>query len=231
MFIRFLGRPLHAPDADDPAGTGDGDGERRSRASDVLEQYGRDALRLAEKLADAQADNYGLREKNRTLRQQVTDLSAKLPAEGSTVLSADDARALETYRALGTPDALKAQLDGIGPVQQELAGLKRRETLTKAAEAAGFKPGVLAQLAGDLEIQTKPGADGKAQAVVVKDGKETPLTDYAKTAWADFLPALAPQTQAAEVYDINAGSRGGNGGTVLTDEQRQAITRRYQNTF
>lgn len=206
------------------------DGEKRTRASDMLEQYGRDALRLAEKLADVQSDNYSLREKNRALRQQVTEAAGKVPA-GSVVLSAEDAQALEAYRALGKPEDVKTKLESLTPVQQELHGLKRERAITKAAEAAGFKPAVLNTLAGDLDIQVKPGQDGKPLAVVVKDGAETALTDFAKAEWAEFLPALAPVQAQPQPYDINAGARGANGGHVVTEAERLAIADRYRTTF
>lgn len=222
-------KPFILHEADDGADT-QGGSSGKTRASDVLEQYGRDALRLAEKLADVQSDNYRLREERRTLKQQLADAQGKAPAADAKVLTKDEAQAYDAYVALGKPADLKTALDARGSADQELTALKRERTIAKAAEAAGYKPSVLATLAGDLDIQVKPGKDGKSLVVVVTDGEETALADYAAKAWADFLPALAPKA-AQQAPDINAGARGNGTAPTITDEERRAAQRRYGATF
>lgn len=230
MLISWL-RPLYA--ADGGTGATDDDAPGDVRASDVLQRYGNtaeSALRLAEKLADAENANYKLREKNRVLRQERDALTAKQPAEGARVLTADEAQAYDAYLALGKPADLKTALEARTTEGAELAQLKREKLLAKAADAAGYKASVLTQLAGDLDIQVKQSKDGKPLAVVVTNGEETALADYAKAQWEDFLPALAQKT--AQAPDINAGARGSEGnGVVLSDEERRHVTARYRHTF
>lgn len=223
MLIDFL--PRHEQDTDaEPQGGSSG----KTRASDVLEQYGRDAIRLAEKLADVQSDNYRLRDERRTLKQQLTEAMGKVPADGMRVLSKDEAAAYDEYTKLGTAADIRAAIDTKTTAEQELSGLKREKALAKAADAAGFKSSVLTALAGDLDIQTKAGKDGKSYAVVVTDGTETALADYAAQAWGDFMPALVGRTLDAP--DINATGRGA-GGSGISDDERKRAAQRMRATF
>jgi hypothetical protein len=215
----------------DDDGSGESGDGGKVRASDLRSQLGSQVdeqalMRLLEKHADVLSDNAKLREQRRLLKQEKAALEGKQTPEGARVLSADEARLWEAYTALGAPDALKTSLDASQGAVGELASLKREKVIRSAAEAAGFKPSVLTTLAGDLDIQTK---DGKA--VVIADGKETPLADYAKTHWADFLPALTPTTNGGAAPDINAGARGNGNGPIVSEAERELITRRYRATF
>jgi hypothetical protein len=226
MLINFLSRYHEADPGDaDPQGGSSG----KVRASDVLEQFGRDAIRIAEKLADVQSDNHRLREERRNLKQQLTEAQGKAPAADTRVLSADEAKAYDAYAALGKPADIKSALDTKGTAEQELVALKREKALAKAAEAAGYKASVLTTLAGDLDIQVRPVKDGKPLVVVVSGTEETALADWAKENWADFLPALS--AQSIQAPDINAGARGNGNNISITDDERKAAQRRYGATF
>ncbi len=220
--------PSHEADTDaDPQGGSSG----KTRASDVLEQYGRDALRLAEKLADVQSDNYRLREERRGLKQQLTEAVGKVPADGSKVLTTDEAAAYSAYVALGKPADIKSAIETKGAAEQELTVLKREKQIAKAAEALGYKASVLERLATDLDIQVRPVKDSAPLVVVVANGEETALADYATTNWPDFLPALEAKQGSAKAPDINAGARGGHNGNITTDEQRRSVEERMARTF
>jgi hypothetical protein len=224
MLIDFLSR--HEADTDaDPQGGSSG----KVRASDVLEQFGRDAIRIAEKLADVQSDNHRLREERRNLKQQLTEAQGKAPADGAVILTADESKVYAAYTALGKPDALKQALETKGTAEQELTALKREKALAKAAEAAGFSATVLTTLAGDLDIQVRPVKDGKPLVVVVDGAEEIALVDYAKTHWSAFEKSL--YVQAAVAPDINAGARGNGNSIAITDDERKAAQRRYGATF
>lgn len=223
MLIRFL--PFYSDDDGTPHG-----GDAKPRPSDVLEQYGRDALRLAEKLADVQSDNYRLRDERRKLKQELADVVGKVPAGDAKVLTKDEADAYEAYLSFGPLDSLKLAIAGAEMASSELRTLKRERAITKAAEAVGYKASVLTTLAGDLDIQMEASKDGTQVVYVVKDGEKTALTDYAAKQWADFLPALTPKVQP-QAPDINAGARGNGNGTTITDEERTAAKRRYSATF
>lgn len=191
MLIRFLSHLFFFEPDKGSAGGGDppADDPAKPRASDILDRHGNDALKLAERLATREGDNYSLREERRQLKEQLAALQGKLPAEGAVVLAGDDASQWQAYTQLGKLDELQAALAERETTKGELATLKRDLELRDVAQIANYKPAVLKQLAGDAQFVIKE-ADGK-RSIVVKDGeKETPLSDYAKAKWADFLPAL-----------------------------------------
>ena len=232
MYIRW--QPFYSDDDGGGDGGGSDDGGK-VRVSDLRSQLGttvdeQGLMRLLEKHAETLTDNHRLRDQRRALKQQLADATGKVPADGTRVLTADEAKAYDAYLALGKPDALKQAIDANGAASAELATLKRERTLAKAADAAGYKASVLTTLAGDLDIQVRPVKDGKPLVVVVKDGTETALADYAQAEWTDFLPALTA-TPGQQVYDINAGARGNGNGTTITEAERQAATARYRHTF
>lgn len=201
MLIRFLKGRYYDADNGQPQGGGQDDGGK-VRASDLRAQLGTQVdeqalMRLLEKQAELLSDNSQLREQRRQLRQEVTDLKAKQPAEGSVMLSADDAALLENYRAIGTPDDLSKALTERDDYAGRLTARERADAIGTAAAAAGYKPSVLASLVGQAALSVKDVGDGKDRKQIAyiadAEGKEHRLTDYAEKNWADFLPALAPK--------------------------------------
>lgn len=225
MLLKWI-RPLYA--ADDGGSGGDDPPSGDVRPSDVLQRYGNtaeSALRLAEKLAEAENSNYKLREKNRTLRQERDALQAKVPGEGSAVLTTADVQELEAYRALGKPADLKTTLDKGQATQEELAGLRRTETIRTAAEATGYKAAVLGKL---------PSLQGKELTLrdVQEDGKtvkrafvgDEPLTTYIEANDAEFLPALTveqPQGGTAFIPQGTTGKPAGDLAARYIEQQQQ----------
>jgi hypothetical protein len=153
-------------------------------------------------------DNFNLREKNRTIKEQVKDLEGKVPGQGSVVLGGDDAKALEAYKALGDLETLKTALGERDKFKGELGVLQREGVLRDVAEAAGFKLPVLKTLAGDdlsFEIKEVEKDGKKTRTAFVKNGPSTgsgqaegekDIAEYAKEKWADFLPSLQAQPPA-----------------------------------
>lgn len=230
MLIRFIPR-YYSDDDGGGAGGSDQDQDGKVKASDILNRYGKNeeaALRLAELYADAQNTLYKIRERNRSLTRERDDLKAKVPQEGSVVLTKDDEAELAAYRALGKPEAVKQAIDAAASATTDLATLRREKLLARAADLVGFKPSVLTRLAGTLDIQIK-GTDDKPLPVVVVDDKETALADYAAKEWEEFLPSL--QSRAAQAPDINAGARSNGSSPAITDDERRAAQRRYSATF
>jgi hypothetical protein len=172
----------------DPAGGGAGD---RQNVTGLLQRHNNDAMAV---IATLLSENHNLRDERRTLRGQ-------LPAQGTVVLSGEQATAWQAYQQLGAVEALSAQLQGAQTAQAELASLRRESLLGRVQEVSGYKASVLGKLPGadklDFQIREVEKDGKKEPTVVVKDGdKETPLADYAKTNWSDFLPALqVTQTQ------------------------------------
>jgi regulator of replication initiation timing len=192
MFITTR-RPHLLHNADNGGGTGgQQQGDDRQNLQGLLQRHNNDAMQV---IATLLAENHGLRDERRQLRSQ-------LPAQGATVLTSEQAQQWTAYQQLGALDALKQQLEQAQTAGGELATLRRQQLLGQVQEASGFKASVLDRLPGadklTFELRDSQ-VDGKAvKAVVVKDaeGKEHPLTEYAKQQWADFLPALQVQTQA-----------------------------------
>ncbi len=151
------------------------------RGSDLLERYGTDAVRLAERLAVVLQDNHALRGKNRTLRQQVSATPA-LPA-GHLVLTAEQAAQWAAYQQLGTPDVLQQQITATAQTARDLL-------IRQAADAAHLDAAKLARLiTPDMEVTITPAmGDAPAQACIVRDGTAIPIREDG--AIAPFLSAL-----------------------------------------
>jgi hypothetical protein len=163
----------------------------------LIARHNNDLMRVIDHLY---GDNFSLREKNRTLKDQVKDLEGKVPGQGSVVLGSDDAKALEAYKALGDLETLKTALGERDKFKGELGVLQREGVLRDVAEAAGFKLPVLKTLAGDdlsFEIKEVEKDGKKARTAFVKNGDgEKDIAEYAKEKWADFLPSLQAQPPA-----------------------------------
>lgn len=195
MRLRFLpARYLEADNGGTGTGQGAGGQQQQQQQQDpaeglrnALQRANNDAMALA---AQLYSENYQLRDRNR-------QLTATAPAEGSVVLTREQAAQWTAYQQLGAPDALGTQLQQAQAAQQQLTALQRQQLLGQVAEVAGYKASVLGQLPGaqDLAFEVRDvTVDGKTvkQAFVKpKDGAEVPLAGYAQQHWADFLPALA----------------------------------------
>ena len=178
---------------------------------------------------------------NYTLREQKRVMEGKLIPDGAIVLAAEEAKAWESYKALGKPEEVKQGLDKTTQLQGELDKVQREAILRKAADAAGFK------YTGLVDRDKVARADGKTLAFdvreVERDGKkvpvafvkdgdtERPLTDYAESEWADFLPVLKAQGGEQQQQQQSSGTRfigqhsssGGGGGQkdLVAERQKQ----------
>jgi hypothetical protein len=154
----------------------------------LLEKHQNDTARVAEKLYD----------ENHSYRQTIRELKGKVPGEGSLVLNADQAKSWTAYLELGKPEQLAALKGEHSQFATERQAAAREKLHAAAAEAHGYKVGVLSRLIDQdkLEIEIKDvSVNGKTAKVAhVKDGDTlTPLPDYAKANWSDFGDAL-PKT-------------------------------------
>lgn len=178
-------------------GTGGNDAQRRSSA-DVLNQYGTDTVRMADRVAALEGENYRYREQRRELQEQVKALTANQRPDGATILTGDEATAYAAYVALGKPDELQAALTERDTLAGEVKTAKRDSLIREVAQVAAYNPAVLTKLGGDLDFQIKTVTEGdtttKAAYVTTAQG-EQPLAAYAAAQWGDFLPALAATQQ------------------------------------
>src|SRR5690348_6795389 len=95
-----------------------------------LNKLNGDAMAFATQLFD---ENYRLREDKRQLNEQLTTAQGKVPADGALVLTGDEAKAFEAYKALGTPKELKDRIDAYPTLEDENKGLKLRDSLREVA--------------------------------------------------------------------------------------------------
>jgi hypothetical protein len=186
--------PYFAADDDGGRASDDDDDGGQVTSDDIQLRLGSDVAELRRALAKAENKLFRLREKNRTLTLRVTDLEAKAPGDGMTVLAAADAQALEAYRALGEPATIKASLDAAQQAASDLAALRRQETIRAAADAHGYKVGGLAKLpslAGkDIELRDIQEDGQTVKRAFVGD---QPLPDYIQANDPEFLPALTAE--------------------------------------
>jgi hypothetical protein len=191
-----------APDAGDGGGNATTDSERDpasrpgSDPKALIREHGGASgavLALLRKVDKLEADNYSLRKERR-------ELKGKIPGDGVRILTVDEAKDLEAYRALGKPDE-------IGRAVAERDGLRRAEHYRDVAALLGWKSTVFSDLADakKLRVEIDPnwkGPDGKAApartALVVAKGEDgtetrTPLADHVESQWPDYLPALRQQ--------------------------------------
>lgn len=155
-----------------------------------------------------------------TLRDAVRETAAKLPPDGSKVLTAEQAKDWEHYQGLGKVADLRTALAERDSHKAENAGFRREKLVSQVAEVAridGAKvnPKVLGKLAEKLDLVIGDlkddkgvliGEDGKpiakdatpVKAAFVKGEGDalTSLAAYAKANWEEFLPSLkvAPAT-------------------------------------
>lgn len=199
--------------------------DRKPRASQIMERYNGDAMRVAEKLADALGDNYGYREQLRTLKSEVETLKAKVVPDDAVVLTGDDKAHWQVYRELGKPDEVQARLGERDKLNDELTTLKRDELLRDAAQVAGYKFSVLKDRASGLNVELRDVTeDGKTvkRAVVKTESGEQPLSEYAERHWGDYLPALranaATPAATGTPYPSQASSTAATGAPDLVSQ-------------
>lgn len=121
-------------------------------------------------------------------------LQEQVPTEGNVLLKGKDA---EKWNELQ-----KVDLDDLRA--KALAGerMTRHAFLREVAEASGYNPKTFTELVElrDVKVEKLEGEDGKTQYAVAidKDGEteHQPVTEHFEQAYADWMPALAPQDRA-----------------------------------
>jgi len=211
MFRTFINGLPFGPllfDEEGEGGSGGGGPDRSAQLEALEAKHGSTKAALAQ-LYD---ENYRLRSDKRDLKKQLKE--AELP-EGSVVLTAEQAKELEAYKALGKPEDLKASLEEHDELKTKVQQGDRRAEIAEVAKAAGWegKEAVLSTLVTDgdkLEIRDET-VDGETVKVpyitLAGEGKvPTKLVDHATKEWKDFLPALGAKGDTED-------EGGGQGGT------------------
>jgi hypothetical protein len=231
--LPLLCRPIPRGDGGVPD---DKDKENKNLTALLAKNNG-DAMALASQLLSENAD---LRAERRTWRTEKTTLEGKALKDGQVAVSADDAKALDAYKPLGTPDELKViktehgtfktdkeRLEGENTaLKANEAKTKRENDLRDVADVEGYKFSVLADrdsatpgLTYEIKDVEVDGKKVKKAFVKFKNGEgdnapieEKALSEFATQKWADYLPAL----QATDTQNTDASKRhvsqGGGGG-------------------
>lgn len=187
-----------------------------------LGRYGADMREAAYQLF---RENFRMRDARRGLEEQLTEVRGQLPAQGSVVLTGDNASRWNEYTATQlTPQQIKEALGERDNLRNEVATARRESTLREVAEVSGFNLKPLARVGSELEYTIKEIDDAKSQggkrraAFVVTVGTdnvrtETPVDEYAREHWDDVLPALTT--------DGSASGQGRSGGPVVPRQPGQ----------
>lgn len=173
-------------------------------------------------------ENFEYREKNRVMRAELDAAKGRIPAEGAVVLTGDDVKLFNDFKALNLKPAEVTTLQTeFKALQGEVTTAKRKDSIATAAHAEGYDPTVLGTLIGDQELVVKPvteDVDGKNQAVdrafIRTKGAdntvtETRLSEHIEKNHAKFIPSLT-------VGEGDAGSTGSTNGTEFPRQRASA---------
>lgn len=177
------------------------------------------------KIDKLEKDNRDQREEIRDFKEQVK----QIPAEGSVVLSGDNAKKWKAYEEIGQdPEALKAAVTERDQLKVKDEQRTRDDARAAAAEAAGYDHAVLAGLEGAkglvFEVKTEKvtGADGQrtdkkvAYVTPAGDGAKQVAfdDDFVKERWGErFVPLLRTED-----------SGGGSGTGTAAQRQTSSTT-------
>ena len=95
----------------------------------------------------------------------------------------DELEVFEGYKRLGS-------VEEISSVINERLDMLRNTAVNLAATTLGYKPNVLAKLAGDLEIKIE-----NDKAYILEGDTQHELAEYAEKNWGDFLPSLVAKEE------------------------------------
>lgn len=166
----------------------------------LLEKNNKDAHAVAMKLF---GENYEYRE-------EIREFKEKAPKEGDIVLSGDDAKEYQAFKALNVKaeDAKKA-IEAVPTLEKQNKELSGMENLREIADiglgGSKLKLSVLKdQLArypdAELSVKTQKDKDGNEGKVAFikkdKDSKEQSFTEFADTELVDYLPSLKVSAEA-----------------------------------
>jgi hypothetical protein len=202
MLLNF--HPFYAADGGGASGDEDDDPDERVRSEDIINRSSnaQDTIaRLGRELDRNETRRFNLRAERRTLREQV----AAVP-EGARVLTKDEAKAYEAYLAFGkSPDELKQALDANGEATAKLAKLERQAQIRIAAEAHGYRAGLLSELRSldgkSIETREIEEQGSKVKRSFVKDGD-------VELSLPDFLSKQAPDAVGALTLDSSSTGTG-----------------------
>lgn len=194
---------------------------------------------ITKKISDLETDVVKEREKRK-------EAEAKVPGDGSVVLTGDEAKAYPTLKelgALGSAEEIKGKLGRVDEVETKLKDRERRDAVSAAVKAQGWPEDTIDTL---LDLRSLDGAAFEVKKETVKkDGKESSVeVAYVTLAGegqkAQKLSEFAEATPSLKGLKTAAGGTGGQGDgqrwrpqpsgeppkQESTDEERKAATAR-----
>jgi hypothetical protein len=203
----------------------------------LLEQHKNDANAVALKLF---GENYDLRTRNRELME-------KQPKDGGVVLSADDAKEWNAFKALNVKASdAKKQIEAAATLEKQNKELAAMENLREIADlgldGSKLKISVLKdQLSGKypdaaITFKTEKDKDGKEAKVayIQKTDKDAvqPFAEFANSELTDYLPSLKVTPEAnTPVPPGNTGDpKPQNAASSLFDRIREDVTKKSEAT-
>jgi hypothetical protein len=159
---------------------------------------------------DAHAVALKLFGENYEYREEIRELKDKSLKEGDIVLSGDDAKEYQAFKALNVKaDDVKKAIDAVPTLEKqnkELSGMENlREIADLGLDGSKLKLSVLKdQLIrfpdAEIAIKTEKDKDGNEAKVAYvkkdKDSKEQSFTEFANENLADYLPSLKVSAEA-----------------------------------
>ena len=166
------------------------------------------AVRLLEsKVNDLERDNKKYRDKLRDKTTELDELKKKVPAEGSVVLNAEDAKAWKGYQELGKLEDLKKTVTERDELKEKVAQQEHQTAAAEAATAAGYNVKALLKLPGTdklkFEVKKEKVDNQDVDIAYVTDTAKqgaTPqkLSDWIDANHAEMKPALAADAAEGE---------------------------------
>ena len=213
-------------------GGGGNEGRQKEQGSDILARYNGDVVRVAEKLAEALNDNYGLRRKRDDLQGEIKTLQANQKPEGATILTGDEAKIYEGYKPLGTPDEIKTKFDRLDTLATEVTTAKRDGTLRDAAQRYGYDFDALRAHAGELALTAQEVEEDGKRVTKYRAGEGTAQTDLAE--WVAKQPpyvgralAVADTGQSQQAGGVRYPAQGGGGAQPLANAADAFFAQKY----
>lgn len=223
---------------DNKGGSGSSSTEIEATVERLLNSKG-DRQAVAELLKD----NFKQRDEIRGYLAQIDEVKSKVPAEGTMVLTAEQAKDWTAYQELGKPEDLKAKVEKVSTLEADLAKRDREAAIASAAEAAGYKASVLAKLPGTEALKfelREEEVDGEKKKIAYVTGSgdgATPqkLSDYAEREWADFVPALTAEAAASTPATAGSGTpfrgQSGQAKPPKGTQPKQVVENRLKNRY
>lgn len=136
------------------------------------------SIGMPDELAKLPAKVAALEEDNKKQRDEIRDWKAKVPGEGSIVLTGDEAKQYPALKEFGDPAEIAAKLAAADEASAKLADVTWRENARAAAKANGWNEDAFLALPGirgfDFEIRTEREGEAEVQRAfaVPKEGDD-----------------------------------------------------------